>query len=121
MNNSVAGRLELWISGDIGIKGLDGKYPEGAFAQAAHAAIDHAVEVAGGLAYHSDGDTWLDLNSDGGDHAAAVGAITTYLAIEGFPVLVVDVRECPACEHMETRDPKCPTCGGEGTVDNRAF
>lgn len=122
MNNTLAGRVELWFSGDIGIRGLDGNFPEGAFAVAAHEAIDRAVEVAGGLPYHSDNDTWLDLQSDGGDYDTAIGAIVAHLAYQGFPVIVVQQPQCPACQYQHPDGkPDCPTCGGKGDVDNRAF
>ena len=118
MNNTIAGRVEVSPS-SIEITGLDGKIPEGPFSEAALEAIDTTAEETGAQGYHSDGDRWLDLDN-GGDPEVALGMIVRILANRGFPVIVVEVRDCPACEHDE-RDPKCPTCGGRGHVDNRAF
>lgn len=122
-NNTLAGRV-LVGSVAINITDTEGLDPEGAFRIAARDAVDRAAEEVGGLAYHpSDGDVYLDLQ-DGELMTSldlAVGIIVVHLTSQGFPVIVIDMKPCPGCEHDLTRRDECPICGWEREVENRAF
>lgn len=124
MNNTFAGRVENWGTG-INIVDVEGNDPDGAFYWAAKKAVYLASEATGAAAWcPSDGDVYLDFEGgDGGEiiYGLALGIIVTHLVVEGYPVLVVDCRDCPGCEHNADHTRDCSTCGGKGHVDNRAF
>ena len=83
---AVVVRVPGATASNVYVVGPNGEDLVGEAYAVAREAIHEAAEVAGGIAYTpSDGDTWLDQESELGDMQKAVGIIVSALAGAGVP------------------------------------
>lgn len=90
---------------------------EGEAAQVAREALLRAADLAGGTPMLTDGDTYLDQEGPGGNLDLALGIIVGALAGRGFPVRVVSIDRCEACDGSTN---ECRVCRGRGFVEHEA-